>query len=936
MLTISKLKLWSINYYIDTADTVARASRDARAAGGGLGEYYSEHDTRTPVWVAAGNSRAAAKLLGLSDIQRAGGEADSTLVARWLDDGIAPNGAMGRTFGTRGVHGFDLTFAAPKSVSVLRVLRGDDVVQKAIADAHTSAIGEAMEYLARHAGYTRIHNPVTGEKDLVRLPGVVGIAYQHETSRCGDPHLHTHVIVPNRQARADGKLVSLDGTSLYHEAKAAGVIYQATLRRELNRSLGVEWEQVDPSTGMAEIAGMSRDTITAWSRRSSQLRDWAAGHLEVGEDGSWSAAQLGAAQKATRPTKPEELAWATLVEQWRGDPRGLDLNVAEFRAARARRAESRESALPAFGPAEIRAAAETIDKAAFTRADLIEVLGAQLPVDAERSPRAMVEAAVDEVTVRLSARRAAHQREGHERFTLEAILAEEAAVLDAVDARNDRAQLWVRDTDTAGLSQDQRDAVRAIGASPWLVQPLSAPAGAGKTTCLQAVVTAAHRRPTTTVLVLAPTGKAVDVALRESGADEGHTIARALQLIDAKQLPLNHFSLVVVDEAAMVGTSDLRRLLTATTQAGAKTILVGDPHQLAPVKARGGMFAQLCADLPWTQELSEVWRMRDPAERTASLALRDGDPKAVGRAVDWYRRHDRLHCGDEVTMAADALAAYKKDIAEGRDALLLCDTREMADALNRRLHRETVTADAPTVTGMRGHRIALGDLILTRHNDASIPLHDQENAAAVPSPVRNGQRWEVVRINRDNNRVAARRLEDNVLAVFNGGYVQEHVTHGYAVTVHSAQGVTADTGHAVLNESAERRLLYVAMTRGRRASTVHIYQRTGEAHEYSRHRGAAPVAARGTGVEAAELVRGILANDRQMVTAHDYSAQHPEGVLPSEVCALSAARAAAVNRRTADYHAWQADRQAFERGTERARARRRRERARSADYGIEL
>ena len=63
-------------------------------------------------------------------------------------------------------------------------------------------------------------------------------------------------------------------------------------------------------------------------------------------------------------------------------------------------------------------------------------------------------------------------------------------------------------------------------------------------------------------------------------------------------------------------------------------MLVGDAHQLAPVKARGGMFAQLCADLPWTQQLSEVWRMRDPEERSASLALRDGGPAPVRRAVE--------------------------------------------------------------------------------------------------------------------------------------------------------------------------------------------------------------------------------------------------------------------------------------------------------------
>ena len=173
MLTISKLKRWSINYYIDTAQAAERAGKDLARAGGGLGEYYSERETRTPVWLSAGDSHTVATLVGLTDAQRAGGDADAELVARWLDDGVTPNGAHGRAFGERGVHGFDLTFCAPKSVSLVRALRTDDVVAKAIADAHTTALSEAMEYLAAHAGYTRVHNPHTGEKDLVRLPGLM-------------------------------------------------------------------------------------------------------------------------------------------------------------------------------------------------------------------------------------------------------------------------------------------------------------------------------------------------------------------------------------------------------------------------------------------------------------------------------------------------------------------------------------------------------------------------------------------------------------------------------------------------------------------------------------------------------------------------------------------------------------------------------------------
>ena len=125
VLTISKLKRWSINYYIDTAQAAEQAATDLARAGGGLGEYYSERETRTPVWLVAGDTHTVAELVGLTDVQRAGGNVDAELVARWLDDGLSPNGAHGRAFGERGVHGFDLTFCAPKSVSLIRALRTD-------------------------------------------------------------------------------------------------------------------------------------------------------------------------------------------------------------------------------------------------------------------------------------------------------------------------------------------------------------------------------------------------------------------------------------------------------------------------------------------------------------------------------------------------------------------------------------------------------------------------------------------------------------------------------------------------------------------------------------------------------------------------------------------------------------------------------------------
>ncbi len=610
------------------------------------------------------------------------------MVGRWLDDGIGPNGQAGRAFTKGSVHGFDLTFAAPKSVSLLRALT-DDVAEKVLQAAHLRAVEAAMTYLHEHAGYTRVHNPLTGTKDLQRLPGLVAIAYQHETSRCGDPHLHTHVIVPNRQARADGTLVSLDSKSLYHEAKAAGIIYQATLRHELTTERGVEWQPVDPFTGMAEIAGVDPDCIRAWSQRSTRLREWAHRNLAV-VDGKLSAAQTAAAQKATRPVKPESLAWEELKEQWRADARGLVLDRGAHYGARA---ERRRTARRALDRARLAEMAAQIDKAAFTRADMVELIGAQLPVDAPGAPRELIEQIVDAVGVRISAPRGAHEREGHEKYSLDVIIAEEARIFDLVDVVEPRARLDVRSDDINGLSADQARAVRSIAAAPFLVQPLCAPAGAGKTHSLCALRAGAARGGKE-VLVVAPTGKAVDEAMQDGAGDRGVTVAKAVQLLDAGQLALGARSVVVVDEASMVGTRELRRLLVATTAARVKTVLVGDPYQLAPVKARGGMFEQLCDELPWTQRLSEVWRMRDPEERDASLALRAAHGNRLRKAVGWYRTQHRLHTGDQVAMAADAHDAYLADRAAGKDALLVCDTWEMADALNRRLH-DTLTAARP-------------------------------------------------------------------------------------------------------------------------------------------------------------------------------------------------------------------------------------------------
>jgi ATP-dependent exoDNAse (exonuclease V) alpha subunit len=387
--------------------------------------------------------------------------------------------------------------------------------------------------------------------------------------------------------------------------------------------------------------------------------------------------------------------------------------------------------------------------------------------------------------------------------------------------------------------------------------------------------------------VLAPTGKAVDEALHDDAGDRGYTIAKALHLMQSGELTLDRRCVIVVDEASMVATPDLKALLTAATMARVKAVLVGDPYQLAPVKARGGMFEQLCDELPWTQRLSEVWRIRNPEERHASLALRSGHGNRLRHAIGWYRTHDRLHTGDPVAMASDALSAYLADRSAGNDSLLVCDTWEMADALNRRLH-DTLTAEGPAVQAARQQEIRVGDLVVSRRNDAAITVQPGTRyRGGEVDQVRNGNRWRVAAVDPQTNRVAAERLTDNARVVFEADYLREHVTLGYAVTVHSAQGVTTDTAHAVLADSTTRAMAYVALSRGRATNHAYIYTRdTTEAdHDHT-----PPIAGtelhllrRGTKYSAAHHLRGIAANDERPRTMHVAAQQTDRELLPNTI-----------------------------------------------------
>ncbi|TXH21164.1 MAG: hypothetical protein E6R06_20395 [Mycobacterium sp.] len=292
----------------------------------------------------------------------------------------------------------------------------------------------------------------------------------------------------------------------------------------------------------------------------------------------------------------------------------------------------------------------------------------------------------------------------------------------------------------------------------------------------------------------------------------------------------------------------------------------------------------------------------------------------------WYRRHDRLRCGDEVTMAADALAAYRADVAAGKDALLTADSWELCDALNTQLHNERRTSDNPTVTGARDHQIGRGDIIVSRRNDDKVRVvyrdeHGRPDESRPAPQVRNGQRWEVSAVtvdDRGRQGLLARRLDDDALAVFHGAYLREHVHLGYAVTLQSAQGVTADTSYPILSERTNRNLLYVGMTRGREINRAYIYDKIAgeQAHEHGESVPGIREARRGDSRQAAALVRAITGRETRPHSAHQVAGDTDHAQLDSRLQASLAAQARDTDRRRREYRAWLTQRAEGQRAAE--------------------
>jgi conjugative relaxase-like TrwC/TraI family protein len=256
--------------------------RIAKLGAGGEGYYLHSVGPEPPgTWLGKGPAEA-----GLTG-EVGGAELSALLAGRDPESGEVLGTARHRVK----VTGFDLTFAAPKSVSILHAL-SDPLVSDAVAESHRAAVVAAVEYgedralgVRRRLGSERVVQPVEG---------AFGAAFVHRTSRALDPHLHSHVVVANLGRGNDDRFSALDGRGIYAHAAAMGALYHAQLRHEMVERLGVEWGPLD--RGRADVVGIGLEARREFSKRSAQI---AADLAETGLSGGRAAEY--AAQKTRQP-----------------------------------------------------------------------------------------------------------------------------------------------------------------------------------------------------------------------------------------------------------------------------------------------------------------------------------------------------------------------------------------------------------------------------------------------------------------------------------------------------------------------------------------------------------------------------------------------------------------------------------------------------------
>jgi conjugative relaxase-like TrwC/TraI family protein len=737
----------------------------------------------------------------------------------------------------RAVAGYDATLSAPKSLSVLWGLTGDE----RFAECHDVAVNATMALIEKYASTTRIRS--NGARLHPETGGLSTAVFRQSTSRADDPQLHTHVVISAKVQTADGRWLALDALALKKHQQAFGYLYQSVLRAEVAARFGMVFDPI--VNGQAEISGLDDGLLEQFSKRADQIGvemsdKLAEFHTRKGrEPTTFEYAAMEREAAVDTRNRKTGLGVTELRTRWHIEARSIGVDpatVVESAVDYAHQHPLEPSPVAAGEVVEALAARQSAWNRLDVLRQLCDTVSPQPGHDATTWATAL-DAAVDTVLAECvdldPTDTGAHRRSDGRSVWIEPIakqstsahvLAQEEHIITfALDAQIPEASPSATIVE-GRLDDAQRTAASAVAGHDRLVVVVG-PAGAGKTKMLEAAVGDLHDQRRV-VVGLAPTARAAAVLQQETGA-ECDTVAKLLYELDhpdtTRPWPIPPAgATILVDEAAMLNTADLYRIVVHAEQRQWRLALVGDPHQLQAV-GRGGMFTELC-DTARTVELEQLHRFTHEWEAATTLRLRAGDPHAIST----YAAHGRIRAGT-LDDHLDTIAETWTRCRDAGESLSIVTTRnEHVAAINTRIQQHRLKngeLDPTTATRINDDWAMVGDIVVTRRNDRQLRTTAGE-------PVRNRERWIIAHTGADGE-LTMSRIGGHGTITLPADYVRNHVQLAYASTEHGAQGDTADRSITLATTATSGRGLYVGMTRGRNDNLTLVADTADLAHAIS-------------------------------------------------------------------------------------------------------
>ena len=419
--------------------------------------------------------------------------------------------------------------------------------------------------------------------------------------------------------------------------------------------------------------------------------------------------------------------------------------------------------------------------------------------------------------VRASPELVALGKDGHdqERFTSRGMIAVEDRLERAGDELAGRAGHGVADghRDAAigaaegrglVLSAEQRDALDHVTGDAGLASVVGY-AGSGKSAML-GVAREAWEGLGYTVRGAALSGIAAENLESGSGI-QSRTIASLEHAWGQGREQLGPRDVLVVDEAGMIGSRQMERVLSQARDAGAKVVMVGDPEQLQAIEA-GAAFRSV-TERHGAAEITEIRRQREDWQRDATRALATG---RTGEAIHAYDQGGMVHAADTREQARAELVDgwdRARQAEPGKSRIILTHTNAEVQSLNGeardRLRASGDLGDDVAVKTERGERqFATGDRIMFLRNERGMGVKNGTLATI------EGVSPEGIAVRLDDGRGVAFDTKDYA-----------HVDHGYAATIHKSQGVTVDRAHVLATPGMDRHSAYVGMSRHRDDVQLH-------------------------------------------------------------------------------------------------------------------